>query len=325
VRPRDGGNQSAQPPPPLPRSLPSSEDAFVAFIVPDQVGHLDGYRSIREVVGNKTKLSEVRYWGEKVFKGVTTPALTFVADRKWSGGTEIVELNGSAYRGVLKPGDPWFLSARRELLDSLRPDSFSVRPLLADCGIRTTAAKQQVVRAADARPTDLVALEGKRIGRYWCSPPQIAVRLDHGKVVRSADDRYDAAEYLVRQTAAYPIVAPHRHVRHFRNSVHSLMKPVPPMDLRYVVGLLNSRLMRFAYVAETREAGHARAQTCITCSRCWVMRSRISSSFILAADSSENPWARVQSLETSAMSVLVSHSSHSRPLKTCSADSADAS
>lgn len=202
---------------------------------------------------------EPRYWGEKVFKGVTTPALTFVADAQASGTTSFVETSGAAYDGQLRPGDAWFFSPQKELLERLRPNTFSVRPYLADCGIRTTAAKKQVVGLLESKATDLAALEGKRIGRYWCSPPTIAVRTDQGSVLRSSEEKYEAAEFLVRQTAAYPIVGPHRYARYFRNSVHALLRPEPPMDIRYLVGLLNSKLMRFAYVALTRESGQKAA------------------------------------------------------------------
>src|SRR5439155_18719995 len=40
----------------------------------------------------------------------------------------------------------------------------------------------------------------------------------------------------------------------FRNSLHALYPPDNGWDVRYVVGLLNSKLLRFAYVANVREA-----------------------------------------------------------------------
>jgi len=164
-------------------------------------------------------------------------------------------LNGVVAAGKLKPGDSWFLSPQKELFDRLTTNSFSVRPFLADCGIRTTSAKQQVVGIAEARPKDLPVLEGKRIGRYWCNPPTAAVRFDRGQVIKGSEEKYEFAEFLVRQTAAYPIVGPRRHARYFRNSLHALSKPEAPMSILYLVGLLNSKLLRFAYIAATREAG----------------------------------------------------------------------
>jgi hypothetical protein len=81
------------------------------------------------------------------------------------------------------------------------------------------------------------------------------VRLDAGsKVFVSRHEKYTRAEFLIRQTAAYPIVGPKEHVTHFRNSLHALYAPDNGWDVRYVVGLLNSKLLRFAYVASVREA-----------------------------------------------------------------------
>ncbi len=227
---------------------------FVAFIVPDQVGHLDGYSSLRSVVGTQSKIAEVKYWGEKVFKGVTTPALTFVTDRNAQGNTRIIELSGAEYDGELRPGASWFLSPKRDLVERLSEGCFSVQPFVKDCGIRTTAAKEQVFPLSEFKAGDLVVLEGKRIGRYWCSSPTKVVR-PKGDVHRSTEANYDAARFLIRQTAAYPIVAPHKYTKYFRNSVHALLEPGGEMDIRYLVGLLNSKVVRFCYVALTREAG----------------------------------------------------------------------
>src|SRR5690606_37707039 len=48
---------------------------------------------------------------------------------------------------------------------------------------------------------------------------------------------------------------PHKYTKYFRNSVHALLEPEGEMDIRYLVGLLNSKVVRFCYVALTREAG----------------------------------------------------------------------
>lgn len=228
---------------------------FLSFIVPDQVGHLDGYRSIREIIGKHARLREIHYWGESVFRGVTTPALTFVVDKDYAGETTILDKDGSSRRALLQPGDVWGASAAQQLLQKLRNQSFSLEPYLADCGIRTTAAKEQVVDLKQAQGRFVPALEGKQIGRYWCSPPEIAVRLDSGHdLFKSKDEKYQNARYIIRQTAPYPIVAPHEHTTYFRNSLHALYPPDNGVDIRYVVGLLNSKLLRFAYVETIREA-----------------------------------------------------------------------
>ncbi len=98
-------------------------------------------------------------------------------------------------------------------------------------------------------------LEGRQIGRYSCAPPEVAVRLAAGpRVFVSRAEKYANARFLIRQTAAYPIVGPREHATYFRNSLHALYAPDNGWDVRYVVGLLNSKLLRFAYVATVREA-----------------------------------------------------------------------
>ncbi len=230
---------------------------LVSFIVPDQVGHLEGYRSLRRLLAQHGGLAEVKYWGENVFKGVVTPSLTFLLDKseRLAPETRIVSRDGSEQRGSIEPGDGWTFSSSLRLLEKLGSDATSIRPWISDCGIRTTDAKKQVVELARGSGEFVPALEGKQIGRYWCSPPEVAVLLDtDAPLFRSRVDKYAKAEFLIRQTAAYPIVGPREHATYFRNSLHALYPPDDGSDVRYLVGLLNSKVLRFVYVAMIREA-----------------------------------------------------------------------
>jgi hypothetical protein len=242
------------------RSAKHLSRRIVSFIVPDQVGHLMGYRSLRELLTREGSVSEVKYWGENVFKGAVTPSLTFILDKtKRDGATRIVNHDGTEHRVRLDGGDPWTSSPAKALLDKMRNGATSIRRYLADCGVRTTNAKAQVVGLGAAPGRFVPVLEGKQIGRYSCAPPSVAVRLDAGpKVFVSRCEKYERAAFLIRQTAAYPIVGPREHATYFRNSLHALYAPDNGWDVRYVVGLLNSKLLRFAYVASVREA-HQRA------------------------------------------------------------------
>jgi hypothetical protein len=238
------------------RSVKDLSRRLVSFIVPDQVGHLDGYRSLRGLVVRESGLVEVKYWGERVFKEVVTPSLTFLLDKsRPARSTRVVDQSGTTEVGTIRDGDPWTFSSSRALLDKLRLGSMSIRPYLADCGVRTTDAKRQVVKLAEARGKFVPTLEGKQVGRYWCAPPEVAVRLDSGaRVFFGREPKYESARFLIRQTAAYPIAGPREHATYFRNSLHALYAPNGDVDVRYLVGLLNSKLIRFAYVVTIREA-----------------------------------------------------------------------
>ena len=240
----------------LERSVKLLSRRFVSFVVPDQVGHLGGYRSARAIAQREAGLVEVRYWGERVFRGVTTPALTVVLDKERKGApTELVDRDGAARHVVFRPGDPWSSSLAAALLERLSSHSFSLGKLVGDCGIRTTSSKDQVVDWSGAKGNVVPVLEGKLIGRYGCRPPRLAVRLDSPQpLFMSRPERYRDATFVIRQTASYPIVGPREHALYFRNSLLALFSPSDGLDVRYLVALLNSKLLRFVYGETVREA-----------------------------------------------------------------------
>jgi hypothetical protein len=240
----------------LERSVKLLSRRFVSFVVPDQVGHLGGYQSARAIAQREAGLVEVRYWGERVFRGVTTPALTVVLDKSRKGAaTELVDRDGAARQVVFRPGEPWSSSVAAALIERLGRHSFSLGKLVGDCGIRTTSSKEQVVDWSGSDRNVVPVLEGKLIGRYGCRPPRLAVRLDSARpLFMSRPERYHAATFVIRQTASYPIVGPHEHALYFRNSLLALFSPSDGLDVRYVVALLNSKLLRFVYTETVREA-----------------------------------------------------------------------
>jgi hypothetical protein len=242
----------------LERSLKKISRRYVSFIVPDQVGHLVGYGSVREVAERAGGIVEVRYWGEHVFKNVTTPALTLVVDKERRGcETTIYSKDGGKTAGTVKGVQPWVFSPSTDLITRLREGATSLGDLVGDCGIRTTSKKDQVVELSEAKGRFVPALEGKRVQRYRCDPPEIAVRLDSRKPLQlGKEGRAKSATFLIRQTAAYPIVGPHEHTPYFRNSLLGLFTPEEKNapHVNYLVALLNSRLLRFVYMETTREA-----------------------------------------------------------------------
>jgi hypothetical protein len=239
----------------LERAVKLLSRRFVAFVVPDQLGHLGGYRSARVIAQREAGLAEVRYWGEKVFRGVTTPALTIVLDkRRKDFPTTLVDRNGASRQAVFRDGEPWSDSPAAALLERLRVHSFSLGKLVGDCGIRTTRARDQVVDLPGIGEV-LPVLEGKLVDRYGCRPPEVAVRLDSQRpLFISREERYRAVSFVIRQTAAYPIVGPRQHTLYFRNSLLALFAPTDGLDVHYLVALLNSKLLRFVYTETVREA-----------------------------------------------------------------------
>jgi len=246
------------------RSIKFLSGRFTSFILPDQVGHLKGYDGLRKIVTERSGLVEVRYWGERVFAEAITPSLTLVADKRHRGETLIRRLDGSGAKQRFSGTEPWKFSQCASFVKRSQAACRSLGPLVADPGVHTgNCSKQLILPAADATPDSVPVLEGKQVARYHCDVPKKALRF--GYTPKSSEyftireeRRYASAQFLIRQTASYPIVGPRRHATHFRNSLLALYPPSDRTDVRYLVGLLNSRLMRYVYMELTQEA-HQRA------------------------------------------------------------------
>jgi methylase of polypeptide subunit release factors len=225
---------------------------LVAFVVPEQLGHLDSYEPVRKAISRRAGLVHVRYWGEGVFPGVVSPILTFVADREHSGRTSIESTDGERTLRRIRGGARWHAVKSERLLERLLEQGESLGRLVGDPGVHTGNCAAMLVFSRDEAPAGAVpVLEGRHIARYACKQTDRYLRLDYepaeGEYFRiGAEDRYAAASFLIRQTAGYPIVGPRRGALYFRNSLLALSKP-DDFDVRFLVGLLNSSLMRIVY------------------------------------------------------------------------------
>jgi len=92
--------------------------------------------------------------------------------------------------------------------------------------------------------------------------------------IRSAET-YRRAEFVIRQTAACPIVAPRVGAEYFRNSLLALY-PWPPHDSRYVAGLLTvgsflPQVMRAWRTKQTRDLSMSMFALLVTSGSLWVV------------------------------------------------------
>jgi len=236
---------------------------FIGFIVPDQIGHLEGYAHVRETVLQHAGLAAVQYWGEQVFRGAVIPALTVIADKFHKGPTRVCHTDGASGNREFRGNQAWVLKLTREfdeLLARLVGESHSLGNLVADPGVHTgNCSKKLVLPRGNGEGKCVPVLEGKHVSRYACRVPDKELRLDYTPsdgeyfTIRPRE-RYTAARFLIRQTASYPIVGPREHAEYFRNSLLALYDPEDGTDVRYLVGLLNSRLLRHIYQGMVHES-----------------------------------------------------------------------
>ena len=239
----------------------SLTNRMVGLIVPDQVGHLEGYEAIRATATNVSSLVAVRYWGENVFPGVVTPALTFVTDKAWRGTTRVETADGLSTVCRIRSGSAWTApSPHADLIEKLHAQATPLDNCFADPGVHTGNCSKKLILSVDEAPPDSVpVLEGKQVARYICHRPTKVLRLDYEAsrgeyfTIRPVA-RYQNAPFVIRQTANQPIVGPRRHAEYFRNSLLALYPPDDGRDVRFVVAILNSRLIRYVYRVSVRES-----------------------------------------------------------------------
>lgn len=245
----------------LQRAARDLASRMTGHVVPDQVGHLHGYQPVRNALAEQTELLEVRYWGEGVFAGVTTPVLTVMTDRQHSGPVRIVFTDGSTFELQPTAGVSWTCSCDHGILANMRQRGRSLDAMVADPGVHTGNCSKKLILPLSASDDNLVAiLEGKQVSRYRCDPPNKGLKLEY--VAKHPEyftirvkDRYTKAQFIIRQTASHPIVGPRDHADYFRNSLLALYPPPAPLDVRFFVGVLNSRLLRFYYISTVHESG----------------------------------------------------------------------
>ena len=234
---------------------------MVGLIVPDQVGHLGGYESIRATVTNVSSLVAVRYCGEEVFPGVVTPALTFITDKAYRGTTKVETAAGLSTDCRISSGNQWVpMSPHTDLIEKLRAQAAPIDDCFADPGVHTGNCSKKLILSLDEAPPDSApVLEGKQVARYVCRGPTKVLRLGYEAsngeyfTIRPIE-RYRNAPFVIRQTASHPIVGPRQYAEYFRNSLLALYPPDDGRDVRFVVAILNSRLMRYVYRASVRES-----------------------------------------------------------------------
>ena len=126
---------------------------MVGLIVPDQVGHLGGYRSIRASVTNVSSLVAVRYWGENVFPGVVTPALTFITDKAHRGTTRMETADGLTSHCRIRSGSVWIPpSPHADFIEKLRAQAAPLDNCFADPGVHTGNCSKKLILLRDEAP-----------------------------------------------------------------------------------------------------------------------------------------------------------------------------
>ncbi|MFH1314372.1 MAG: TaqI-like C-terminal specificity domain-containing protein [Candidatus Eisenbacteria bacterium] len=235
------------------------EGGLISMVVPGQVGHLPGYGRLRSRMLESGELLEVRYWGEDIFEGVTTPSLTFMFSKRLSEpGRSALAIDEDGKRTFFRPRgeDEWYSSASRKVCERMQARHPTLKTF-SDPGVHTgNVAKRIILKEPGAETVPV--LEGRRIHPFCCDSPDRWLDPTYvcreGEYFRMASEEvYRNTDIILRQTADRPIAARHIHQCHFRNSVLAL-KVEEPFSVEYLLAVLNSDAARWIYAALSYEA-----------------------------------------------------------------------
>jgi hypothetical protein len=246
------------------RALQLAPQGTVALVVPSPIADLAGYRAVRRVVRRShTPCEPMLEFGQDAFESVTQPCFALIAEAR-TGDTPREEAEspfrlaerqraGAVAAEVLPPA----------VLSEIAKRPPFPRELFGEMGFQTTSSvTQNLLRRAlapDARH-DYPLLQGRDVREFAEGEPRLFLAPDPKLLaearcrVRNKND-YQRVQFVIRQTARYPIAALHRGLP-FRNSLLAgfAVEGLPP---GLVVGLLNSSLYRALHLATRRDARQA--------------------------------------------------------------------
>jgi hypothetical protein len=229
--------------------------------MPSPIADLDGYRATRRTITRSHRIREpLLELGQDAFQEVLQPTLVVVATPEPGAASEApfrLEERQWADRAAAPVEPPEVL---RILLSAPSLPAVVFREL----GFQTSRKVTERLLHREPPPADISPLvpllEGRNVREFLEDSPRLYLHADPraladaGARLRSPE-QYLAVQFVVRQTASFPIAARHRGVA-FRNSLLAGF-PAEGFSADLCVGLLNSALYRALHVAARRDARQA--------------------------------------------------------------------
>lgn len=243
------------------RSAELAPRGVVSLLLPSSLSDLDGYAAMRSVLTESHEVVEpLEEFGQDAFVGVVQPCFGLIARPRASrteGSTRAWRLEERAgKRAEARPVSVPDVLARIAAGPSLPSDTFG------EFGFQTNreVTKRLLQRNGALRPGFDALFEGRNVREFTVGAPQLFLRIEpevfeRTKCLLRPVAAYDRVDFVVRQTAAYPIAARWAGGR-FRNSLLAGYAS-EEWDTDVLVGLLNSRLYRALHVAAQRDARQA--------------------------------------------------------------------
>ncbi len=245
-----------------------NKSGYHAFIVPDQVGHLEQYASFRrlfiapEKPPQATYLRHAKYTGEHVFAHVVSPTMIYLVSKTafstWcvtNKEGETRELDCTMLSS--QPRFRWICDPRFELWAKIQRISLTLAHAFGDPGVHTGNCSKKLI-VSPAQKLSIPILQGSDIDMYTIPHAHAHLNLHYtptpGDYYTIRDcGIYAKTKLLIRQTAKYPIATLHTGA-YYRNSLVAFFGTTHVSDY-YILTLLNATLIRTFYRDKFVESG----------------------------------------------------------------------
>lgn len=235
----------------------------VTLLLPSSIADLQGYRATRSCLTTTHRpIEPLCELGQDAFEGVVQPCFGLQAaprrppssaDRGSDAAWLLAERTRQNARATCSA--PGFLQ-RAGRLPVLPRQTFG------ELGFQSNRAAHSLFHRGEkaSGACHLPLLEGRTVGEFCERAPRLFLNPDAERLRAigcrlHAPERYQAVDFVVRQTAAYTIAAPHRG-QAFRNSLIAGYAN-GPYDGELLVGLLNSSFYRALHCSRQRDARQA--------------------------------------------------------------------
>jgi hypothetical protein len=231
----------------------------VALLVPSPLADLDGYRALRRrLLATHEPCEPLLEFGQDAFQAVTQPCFALIAKARESTEAAPERRLRLAEREVF--GKVAQLVQAPEVLLRMAEREAFPRELFGELGFQSNRAvsSQLFLRAEQARPPfTYPLLEGREVSEFRVGEARLFLHPDERVLTKTRCklrliEDYQRVEFVVRQTAKFPIAARHNGLP-FRNTLLAGFR-VDQLSPELVVGLLNSSLYRALHLARQRDA-----------------------------------------------------------------------
>jgi type I restriction-modification system DNA methylase subunit len=159
----------------------------------------------------------------------------------------------------------FFSESEKELVERIEFNSESLSKFMTGhTGVRSLIGQKQIVGKIKKAETWKKGLtSGSQIGRYWSSYDGDYINIDP-KLLNKGGWDSDVIlndKIMIRQTGDQIYSTLDREKYYHLNNIHSFNLENDILDIRYILGLLNSKLMSAYYMLVSLEKGRIMAQT----------------------------------------------------------------